>query len=127
MRRLNGLALALMGLAAVGSGAARADDAPSSLVIMGRGSAGSTSDLAFTVMEEAIKRAFPGKQVQVRRLPGTATAVPPRINSGEAQIGHGVGESIVDAWTSQRTSANRPPMKNVRYLGSYLGFLAKPS
>jgi uncharacterized protein len=65
--------------------------------------------------------------VQVRRLPGTATAVPPRVNSGEAQIGHGVGESIVDAWTSQRTSANRPPMKNVRYLGSYLGFLAKPS
>jgi len=109
------------------SPARAADDAPSSLVIMGRGSSGSTSDLAFTVMEEAIKRAFPAKAVQVRRLPGTASAVPPRLNSGEAQIGHGVGESIVDAWTSQRTSAGRPPMRNMRYLGTYLGFLAKPS
>jgi uncharacterized protein len=127
MRKTRSLAVAMIGLAALGYGVARADDAPSSLVIMGRGSAGSTSDLAFTVMEEAIKRAFPGKQVQVRRLPGTATAVPPRVNSGEAQIGHGVGESIVDAWTAKRTAANRPPMKNIRYLGAYLGFLAKPS
>jgi TRAP transporter TAXI family solute receptor len=106
---------------------AQAADAPESLVLMGRGSAGSTSDLAFVVMEEAIKRAFPGKSVQVRRLPGTATAVPPRVNSGEAQIGHGVGESIVDAWNGERTSARRPKMRDVRYLGSYLGFLAKPS
>jgi TRAP transporter TAXI family solute receptor len=120
-------AVALIGLTALGSAAAFADDTPNSLVIMGRGSSGSTSDLAFTVMEEAIKRAFPSKPVQVRRLPGTASAVPPRLNSGEAQIGHGVGESIVDAWTGQRTSAKRPPMKNIRYLGSYLGFLAKPS
>jgi TRAP transporter TAXI family solute receptor len=119
--------VAFCAVAALGCGAARADDAPASLVIMGRGSAGSTSDLAFTVMEEAIKRAFPEKPVQVRRLPGTASAVPPRINSGEAQIGHGVGESVVDAWNGQRTAANRPKMRNLRYLGSYLGFLTRPS
>lgn len=119
--------MAFCAAAAMGGGEARADDAPASLVIMGRGSAGSTSDLAFTVMEEAIKRAFPGKSVQVRRLPGTASAVPPRIESGEAQIGHGVGESVVDAWNAQRTFANRPKMRNARYLGAYLGFLVRPS
>jgi TRAP transporter TAXI family solute receptor len=119
--------VALCAVAALGIGAARADDAPTSLTIMGRGSSGSTSDLAFTVMEEAIKRAFPGKTVQVRRLPGTASAVPPRVNSGEAQIGHGVGESVVDAWNGQRTAANRPKMHNLRYIGAYLGFLTRPS
>ena len=108
-------------------GPASAQDAPESLTLMGRGSAGSTSDLAFIVMEEAIKRSFPDKQVQVRRLPGTATAVPPRIDSNEAQIGHGVGESVVDAWNAQRGSARRPMMRNMRYLGAYLGFLSKPS
>ena len=100
---------------------------PESIVLMGRGSSGSTSDLAFAVMEESIKRAFPNQQIQVRRLPGTATAVPPRINSGEAQIGHGVGESVIDAWNAERGSARRPKMRDMRYLGAYLGFLSKPS
>jgi TRAP transporter TAXI family solute receptor len=107
--------------------AATAPKAPEALTLMGRGSAGSTSDLAFVVMEEAVKRAFPGQSVQVRRLPGTASAVPPRINSGEAQIGHGVGESVVDAWNGERTAARRPKMRDMRYLGAYLGFLNKPS
>lgn len=106
---------------------AAADEAPKSLVIIGRGSAGSTSDLAFTVMEEAIKRAYPGAPINVRRLPGTATAVPPRIHSGEAQIGHGVGESVVDAWNSSRTFANRPKMQTLRYVGAYIGFMTRPS
>lgn len=104
-----------------------AQEAPKSLVIIGRGSAGSTSDLAFTVMEEAIKRAYSGASIHVRRLPGTATAVPPRIESGEAQIGHGVGESVVDAWTGSRTFAKRPKMQKMRYLGAYLGFMNRPS
>ncbi|MCC7272256.1 MAG: TAXI family TRAP transporter solute-binding subunit, partial [Alphaproteobacteria bacterium] len=120
-RLLVGAALAAAALPAL------AQEAPKSLVIIGRGSAGSTSDLAFTVMEEAIKRAFAPASVNVRRLPGTATAVPPRIHSGEAQIGHGVGESVVDAWTATRTSANRPKMQSLRYIGAYLGFLTRPS
>ena len=56
---------------------AMAQEPPKSLVIIGRGSAGSTSDLAFTVMEEAIKRAYAGTSINVRRLPGTATEVLP--------------------------------------------------
>ncbi len=119
--------LLAVSLGAVAAEAAAAAEAPKSLVIIGRGSSGSTSDLAFTVMEEAIKRAFPGGGTSIRRLPGTASAVPPRIESGEAQIGHGVGESIVDAWTATRSFANRQPMKNIRYLGGYLGFLLRPS
>ncbi|BBK45395.1 hypothetical protein STVA_54150 [Allostella vacuolata] len=106
---------------------AMAQEPPKSLVIIGRGSAGSTSDLAFTVMEEAIKRAYAGTSINVRRLPGTATAVPPRIHSGEAQIGHGVGESVVDAWNGARTFANRPKMQTLRYVGAYLGFMNRPS
>ena len=44
----------------------RAQEPPRALTIIGRGSAGSTSDLAFTVMEEAIKRAFaPARSVEV--------------------------------------------------------------
>jgi TRAP transporter TAXI family solute receptor len=78
-------------------------------------------------MEEAIRRAFPGQAVQIRRLPGTASAVPPRIQNNEAQIGHGVGESVVDAWNAERTFARRPKMRDLRYMGSYLGFLNKPS
>ncbi|MGE0714616.1 MAG: TAXI family TRAP transporter solute-binding subunit [Alphaproteobacteria bacterium] len=119
--------LALAAVAATAALPALADDAPKSLVIIGRGSAGSTSDLAFTVMEEAIKRAFAPASVNVRRLPGTATAVPPRIQSGEAQIGHGVGESVVDAWTGTRTFNNRPKMQAMRYVGAYIGFMTKPS
>lgn len=98
-----------------------------SFVIIGRGAAGATSDLAFTVLEEALKRAFPGQTVNVRRLPGTAAAAPPRVESGEAHFGHGVGENVLDAWTGTRTFANRPPMRNLRYIGSYLGFLMRPS
>jgi len=119
--------VSLLAIAAMAWGPAHAQDAPEAITLMGRGSAGSTSDLAFIVMEEAIKRAFPDKTPQVRRLPGTATAVPPRIDSGEAQIGHGVGESVVDAWNAERGSARRPKMRNMRYIGSYLGFLSKPS
>ncbi len=104
-----------------------AQEPPRAITIIGRGSAGSTSDLAFTVMEEAIKRAFTPHTVAIRRLPGTATAVPARIESGEAQIGHGVGESVVDAWTGTRTFNNRPPMRRLRYLGNYLGFLTRPT
>ena len=110
-----------------GSGAAAAQQAPEAITLIGRGSSGSTSDLAFVVMEEAIKRSFPGQGVQIRRLPGTASAVPPRIQNGEAQIGHGVGESVVDAWNAERTFARRPKMRDLRYMGSYLGFLNKPS
>ncbi len=115
------------GVLCVPGGVAEAQEAPKSLVIIGRGSAGSTSDLAFTVMEEAIKRAYAGTAINVRRLPGTATAVPPRIHSGEAQIGHGVGESVVDAWNATRTSANRPKMQSLRYVGAYIGFMTRPS
>lgn len=98
-----------------------------SFVIIGRGSTGSTSDLAFTVLEEALKRSFPGQQINIRRLPGTATATPPRVQSREAQFGHGVGESVMDAWTGTRTFKGRPEMKDLRYVGSYLGFLMRPS
>lgn len=98
-----------------------------SFVIIGRGSTGSTSDLAFTVLEEALKRSFPGQSINIRRLPGTAAAAPPRVQSGEAQFGHGVGENVLDAWNSTRTFANRPAMKDLRYLGGYLGFLTRPS
>ena len=98
-----------------------------SFVIIGRGSTGATSDLAFTVLEEALKRSFPGQQINIRRLPGTAAAAPPRVQSGEAQFGHGVGENVMDAWTGTRTFANRPAMKNLRYVGAYLGFLMRPS
>ena len=96
-------------------------------VIIGRGSAGSTSDLAFTVLEEALKRAFQGQTVNIRRLPGTAAAAPPRVESGEAHFGHGVGENVLDAWKGERTFAGKPPMRNMRYIGSYLGFLMRPS
>ena len=58
------------------SGVASAQQAPEAITLIGRGSAGSTSDLAFVVMEEAIKRSFPGQAIQIRRLPGTASAVP---------------------------------------------------
>lgn len=119
--------LGMAGTALVLPRLGRAQEPPRALTIIGRGSAGSTSDLAFTVMEEAIKRAFAPATVAIRRLPGTATAVPPRIESGEAQIGHGVGESVVDAWTATRTFNNRPQMRRMRYLGSYLGFLTRPS
>jgi TRAP transporter TAXI family solute receptor len=119
------LAMAGAGLALPRIGMAQ--EPPRAITIIGRGSAGSTSDLAFTVMEEAIKRAFAPHTVAIRRLPGTATAVPPRIESGEAQIGHGVGESVVDAWTATRTFNNRPPMRRLRYLGNYLGFLTRPT
>lgn len=98
-----------------------------SFVIIGRGSTGSTSDLAFTVLEEALKRSFPGQSINIRRLPGTAAAAPPRVQSGEAQFGHGVGENVLDAWNATRTFANRPAMKNMRYVGGYLGFLTRPS
>lgn len=98
-----------------------------SFVIIGRGGAGATSDLAFTVMEEALKRTLPGESINIRRLPGTASATPPRVESGEADIGHGVGESVLDAWTATRTFEGREPMRNLRYLGSYLGFLNRPS
>lgn len=98
-----------------------------SFVIIGRGSSGSTSDLAFTVLEEALKRSFPGQTVNIRRLPGTASAAPPRVESGEAQFGHGVGENVVDAWTGTRTFSGRPEMHNMRYVGNYLGFLMRPS
>ena len=98
-----------------------------SFVIIGRGSSGSTSDLAFTVLEEALKRSFPGETINIRRLPGTAAAAPPRVQSGEAHFGHGVGENVLDAWTSTRTFANRPAMKDLRYVGGYLGFLVRPS
>jgi len=125
-RRL-AIAGALATMLAAGAGPAFAQEPPKSLVIIGRGSAGSTSDLAFTVMEEAIKRAYAGTAITVRRLPGTATAVPPRIHSGEAQIGHGVGESVVDAWNATRTFANRPKMQTLRYVGAYIGFMTRPS
>ena len=98
-----------------------------SFVIIGRGSTGSTSDLAFTVLEEALKRSVPGESINIRRLPGTAAAAPPRVQSGEAQFGHGVGENVLDAWNATRTFAKRPPMKDLRYLGGYLGFLTRPS
>jgi len=98
-----------------------------SFVIIGRGGAGATSDLAFIVMEEALKRTFPGEEINIRRLPGTASATPPRVESGEADIGHGVGESVLDAWTGTRVFEGREPMRNLRYLGSYLGFLNRPS
>lgn len=98
-----------------------------SFVIIGRGSSGSTSDLAFTVLEEALKRSFPGQTINIRRLPGTAAAAPPRVESGEAQFGHGVGENVLDAWNGTRTFANRPKMRNMRYVGGYLGFLMRPS
>jgi TRAP transporter TAXI family solute receptor len=123
-RPFRGLAFAVL-LGA--SGVVCAQQAPEAITLIGRGSAGSTSDLAFVVMEEAIKRSFPGQTIQIRRLPGTASAVPPRIQSGEAQIGHGVGESVVDAWNAERTFARRPKMRDLRYMGSYLGFLNKPS
>lgn len=98
-----------------------------SFVIIGRGSAGSTSDLAFTVLEEALKRTFPEDTVQIRRLPGTAAAAPPRVQTGEAQFGHGVGENVLDAWTGTRTFEGRDKMRDMRYLGGYLGFLKRPS
>ena len=122
-----GCRLVIAGLLAGTALPAVAQEPPKSLVIIGRGSAGSTSDLAFTVMEEAIKRAFAPASVNVRRLPGTATAVPPRIHSGEAQIGHGVGESVVDAWNATRTFNNRPKMQTLRYVGAYIGFMTRPS
>lgn len=98
-----------------------------SFVIIGRGSAGATSDLAFTVLEEALKRAYPDERISIRRLPGTASAAPPRVESGEADFGHGVGENVLDAWTGTRTFDGREPMKDLRYVGSYLGFLNRPS
>jgi TRAP transporter TAXI family solute receptor len=98
-----------------------------SFVIIGRGGAGATSDLAFIVMEEALKRTFPDQSINIRRLPGTASATPPRVESGEADIGHGVGESVLDAWTGTRVFEGREEMRNLRYLGSYLGFLNRPS
>ena len=98
-----------------------------SFVIIGRGSAGATSDLAFTVLEEALKRAFPDGPINIRRLPGTAAAAPPRVQSGEADFGHGVGENVLDAWNASRTFEGREPMKDLRYVGSYLGFLNRPS
>lgn len=98
-----------------------------SYTIIGRGGSGTTSDLAFTVMEEALRRAHGGEAVSIRRLPGTASATPPRVQSREAEIGHGVGESVLDAWTGTRTFEGREPMRDLRYLGSYLGFLNRPS
>lgn len=98
-----------------------------SVTIIGRGGTGATSDLAFTVMEEALRRAYGGEAVSIRRLPGTASATPPRVQSREAEIGHGVGESVLDAWTGTRTFEGREKMRDLRYLGSYLGFLNRPS
>ena len=46
-----------------------------SFVIIGRGSSGSTSDLAFTVLEEALKRSYPGETINIRRGPNRSTAV----------------------------------------------------
>lgn len=99
--------------------------APDSLTFIGRGAAGAISDLAMSVLEEATKRAYP--DVKLRRLPGTATAVPPRIESGEAQFGHGVGESVADAWSGERSFAGKPPMKSLRYVGMYLGYALRPT
>ena len=131
IRKAGTLTLAATAIAvligAAGTPMAWAQQAPEAVTLIGRGSSGSTSDLAFVVMEEAIRRAFPGQAVQIRRLPGTASAVPPRIQNNEAQIGHGVGESVVDAWNAERTFARRPKMRDLRYMGSYLGFLNKPS
>ncbi len=131
-KRHRRLALGLAVVAGIGAAAAVgtpawAQGSPQSFVIIGRGSTGSTSDLAFTVLEEALKRASPGQQINIRRLPGTAAAAPPRVESGEAQFGHGVGENVLDAWTASRTFATRPAMKNLRYVGGYLGFLTRPS
>jgi len=99
--------------------------APEALTLIGRGAAGAISDLSMSVLEEAIKRAYP--DVKLRRLPGTATAVPPRVEAGEAQFGHGVGESVADAWSGERSFAGKPPMKNLRYLGNYLGYALRPT
>lgn len=114
-------------VAALFGGDVYAQDKTKSFVIIGRGSTGSTSDLAFTVLEEALKRSFPGESINIRRLPGTAAAAPPRVESGEADFGHGVGENVLDAWTASRTFAKRPQMRNLRYVGAYLGFMVRPS
>jgi len=119
------LLLAAACAAALAAAPAAVAAGPDSLTLIGRGSAGSTSDLAMSVLEEAIKRAYP--ETKLRRLPGTATAVPPRIQSGEAQFGHGVGESVADAWAGERSFAGKPPMKDLRYFGNYIGFLLRPS
>lgn len=124
-RPLAGAALAVLSFVLAPGATVLAADVPDAVTLIGRGSAGSTSDLAMSVLEEAIKRAYP--EMKLRRLPGTATAVPPRLQSGEAQFGHGVGESVADAWASQRSFAGKPPMHDLRFLGAYLGFLVRPS
>jgi TRAP transporter TAXI family solute receptor len=121
IRRIAGLVVAAS-LAVAFAPAAQSQETAYTLI--GRGSAGSLSDLAMSVLEEAIKRAYPNSQL--RRLPGTAIAVPPRVQSGEAQFGHGVGESVADAFSGERSFAGRPPMTNMRYLGPYLGFMLRP-
>ena len=129
LRRRGRIASGLIALAILLAGFLEAPSASAqgleSITLIGRGSAGSTSDLAFTVLEEAIRRLYPG--VAIRRLPGTATAVPPRVNSGEAWIGHGVGSTIIEAWEGSGLFAGREPMRNLRLIGNYLGFLLRPS
>jgi TRAP transporter TAXI family solute receptor len=122
-RALGSLAAAALTAPALGRDAAAQE--LRDMVLIGRGATGSTSDLVMAVMEEAIKRVSPA--TRLRRLPGSATAVPQRIEANQAQIGHGVGESAVDAWLGQRLYAGRPPMRNLRFMGAYLGFLMRPS
>ncbi|WP_108459709.1 TAXI family TRAP transporter solute-binding subunit [Devosia naphthalenivorans] len=119
------MAITMVGAGQVGPAAAQERAAPTDIVLIGRGSTGSTSDLVMAVLEESITRSFP--DIRLRRLPGSATAVPPKIEAGEAEIGHGVGETLVQAWLGNGEFEGDKPMKNLRYLGGYLGFLVRPS